>query len=166
MSRHSPLLFLALAAIVGTATSGAAISISVPEPQEVPPPWFLQRLNSVLNPEDDVEPPTIQYAHVLPEIMKRGDPQVEISAWVDDDVAVETVYAEVGGRFIPMIDLSRTGRYAGRCSSNLPPGDYRIDIIAVDRAGNAVRNADLVLKVLDHRDLNSNRIEDTLEDSE
>jgi len=166
MSRHSPLLFLALAAIVGTATSGAAISISVPEPQEVPPPWFLQRLNSVLNPEDDVEPPTIQYAHVLPEIMKRGDPQVEISAWVDDDVAVETVYAEVGGRFIPMIDLSRTGRYAGRCSSNLPPGDYRIDIIAVDRAGNAVRNADLVLKVRDHRDLNSNRIEDTLEDSE
>ena len=166
MSWRSLSLLLALAAIVSTASSGAAISISLKPPQEVPPPWFLQRMSSVLSPEDDAEPPTIQYAHVSPMIIKRGDPQVEVRAWVRDDVGVETVYAEAAGLFIPMIDLTRSGRYAGRCSSNLPPGDHPIEIIAVDKAGNAARNAELVLRVLDPRDLNSNRIEDSLEEAE
>lgn len=165
MSRPSPIFFLALVAIVWTASSGAAISISLNEqPQEVSPRWFLQRMDSVLNPADtDIEPPAIFNAHIAPMIMKRGDPRAEINAWVRDDVAIETVYAEVGGRYIPLIDLTQSGRYEGHCSSNLPPGDHRITIVAVDRAGNAAVRSDLVLRVLDPLDLNSNRIEDCLE---
>ena len=163
MSRQSLLFFLALVAIVLTASSGEAISISVKPPQEVTPRWFLQRFDAVINSDEDTEPPVILYAHVLPEIVERGDPDVEISAWVNDDVAVDAVYAEVGGLFIPMIDLGRTGRYEGRCGSNLPFGDHRITIIAVDRAGNAARSDDLVLRIQDPLDLNSNRIEDSLE---
>jgi len=156
-------------AIVVFVSSGAAISVSLHEPQEVSPGWFLQRLDSALNPDDDGEAPVIFNAHVAPMIMKQGDPNVagvEISAWVSDDGAVETVYAEVGGRYVPLIDLARSGRYEGRCSSNLSPGDHRIVIVAVDRAGNAAMYGDLVLKVLDPLDLNSNRIEDSLEERE
>ncbi|KQC12531.1 MAG: peptidase S8, partial [Methanosaeta sp. SDB] len=166
MSRPSPpFLLVALAAIVVTASSGAAISVSLNEqPQEASPSWFLQRIDSALNPaESDIEPPVIFNAHVSPMIMKRGDPRAEISAWVKDDVWVETVYAEVGGRYIPLIDLTRSGRYEGHCSSNLPPGDHSITIVAVDRAGNGAVRSDLVLRVLDPLDLNSNRIEDSLE---
>ncbi len=167
MSRPSPIFFLALVAIVWTASSGAAISVSLnQQPQEVSPRWFLQRMDSVLNPDSDIEPPVILNPHVSPENMKQCDPnvpRVEISAWVRDDVWVDTVYAEVGGRYIPLIDLSRNGRYEGHCSSNLPPGDHEITIVAVDRAGNAARCDDLVLRILDPLDLNSNRIEDCLE---
>jgi serine protease AprX len=168
MSRPSPPFFLALVAIVWTASSGAAISVSLNEqPQEASPRWFLQRIDSVLNPADnDIEPPVIFNAHVSPMIMKRGDPRAEISAWVRDDVWVETVYAEVGGRYIPLIDLTQSGRYEGHCSSNLPPGDHSITIVAVDRAGNSAVRSDLVLRVLDPLDLNSNRIEDSLEKRE
>ncbi len=165
MSRPSPLFFLALVAIVWTASSGAAISVSLNEqPQEVSPRWFLQRMDSVLNPgDDDIEPPVIFNAHVSPMIMTRGDPRAEISAWVRDDAGVDTVYAEVGGRYVPLIDLTRNGKYEGHCSSNLPPGDHDITIVAVDRAGNAAKCDDLILRVLDPLDLNSNRIEDCLE---
>jgi len=164
MSRPSPPFFIALVAIVLTAPSCAAISVSLNEqPQEVSPRWFLQRMDSVLNPDDDTEPPIVFNAHIAPMIMKRGDPKVEISAWVRDDGAVETVYAEVGGRYVPLIDLTGSGRYQGHCSSNLPPGDHEITIVAVDRAGNAAVSSDLVLRVLDPLDLNSNRIEDSLE---
>ncbi len=169
MSRPSPIFFLALGAIVLTASSGAAISVSLREPQEVSPWWFLQRVDSALNPDDDGVPPVIFNVHIAPEIMKQGDPNVagvEISAWVRDDGAVETVYAEVGGRYVPLIDLTRSGRYDGRCSSHLPTGDHRIAIVAVDRAGNAARCDELVLRVLDPLDLNSNRIEDSLEERE
>lgn len=164
MSRPSPPFFITLLVIAWTVSSGAAISISLNEPEEVSPRWFLQRVDSVLNPGDDFDPPVIFNAHVSPMIIKRGDPRVEISAWVRDDVAVETVYAEVGGRYIPLINLGRSRRYDGRCSSNLPPGDHRITIIAVDRAGNAARCDELILQVLDPLDLNSNRIEDSLEE--
>jgi len=165
MSRLSPPFFVALVAIVVTASSGAAISVSLNEqPLEVSPRWFLQRMNATLNPDDDIEPPVIFNAHVAPMITKRGDPKVEISAWVRDDIMVDTVYAEVGGRYVPLIDLARTGRYEGHCSSNLPPGDHGITIVAVDRAGNAAVSSDLILKVLDPLDLNSNRIEDSLEE--
>jgi serine protease AprX len=170
MSRSSPpFLFVALVAIVVTASSGAAISVSLKEPQDVSPQWFLQRVDSALNPADDGEPPVIFNAHISPMIMKQGDPNVagvEITAWVRDDGAVETVYAEVGGRYVPLIDLTRSGRFEGSCSSNLQAGDHRITIVAVDRAGNAAMRDDLVLKVLDPLDLNSNRIEDSLEERE
>jgi len=154
-------------AIVLTASSGAAISVSLHEPQEASPRWFLHRVDSALNPDNDGEPPVIFNVHIAPEIMKQGDPNVagvEITAWVRDGGAVETVYAEVGGRYVPLIDLTRSGRYEGRCSSNLPPGDHKIAIVAVDRAGNAAMRDDPVLKVLDPGDLNSNRIEDSLEE--
>ncbi len=170
MSRPSPpFLSAALVAIVLAASSGDAISVGLHEPQEASPWWFLQRVDSALNPDDDSEPPVIFNAHITPMIMKQGDPNVagvEISAWVRDDGAIETVYAEVGGRYVPLIDLARSGRYEGRCSSHLSPGDHRIAIVAVDRAGNAAMYGDLVLKVLDPTDLNSNRIEDSLEERE
>jgi serine protease AprX len=166
MSRKSPLFFLALLAVAGIAFSGAAISISIKEPQEPSPRWFLQRIDAALNSGDDLEPPVIFNAHVSPMIIKRGDPKVRIIAWVKDDVSVDTVYAEVAGRQTPLIDLSRDGRYEGQCSSNLPPGYHRITIVAVDRAGNAAVSDDLVLRVLDPLDLNGNRIEDSLEEME
>jgi len=129
MSRPSPpFLSAALVAIVLTASSGAAISVGLHEPQEASPWWFLQRVDSALNPDDDGEPPVIFNAHVSPMIMKQGDPNVagvEICAWVRDEGAVETVYAEVGGRYVPLIDLTRSGRFEGSCSSNLPAGVVR-----------------------------------------
>jgi len=164
---NHPFLSVALVAIIMTASSGAAISISLKEPQDVSPRWFIQRIDSALNPDDDDEPPVIFNAHISPMIMKQGDPNVagvEISVWVSDDGAVETVYAEVGGRYVPLIDLTQSGRFEGSCSSNLPAGDHKITIVAVDRAGNAAMYGDLVLKVLDPTDLNSNRIEDSLEE--
>ena len=164
MSRKSPLFFLVLLAVAGIAFSGAAISISLKAPQEPSPRWFLQRIDAAINPGDDQEPPVIFNAHISPMIIKRGDPKVRIIAWVKDDVSVDTVYAEVGGRQTPLIDLSRNGRYEGQCSSNLPPGYHSVTIVAVDRAGNAAVYDDLVLRVLDPLDLNGNRIEDSLEE--
>ena len=166
MSRKTLLFFITLLAIAAVAFSGAAITISLKTPQDPSPRWFLQRIDAAINPGNDLEPPVIFNAHVSPMIIKRGDPKVRITAWVKDDVSVDTVYAEVGGRQTPLIDLSRNGKYVGQCSSNLPAGYHRITIVAVDRAGNAAVCDDLVLRVLDPLDLNGNRIEDSLEDLE
>ncbi|MCR3883061.1 S8 family peptidase [Methanotrichaceae archaeon M04Ac] len=166
MSPKSPLFFLALLAIGAIAFSGAAISISLKEPEDPSPRWFLQRIDATLHPGDDLEPPVILNAHVSPMMVKRGDPRVRIVAWVADDVSVDAVYAEVAGRQTPLLDLSRNGRYEGRLSSNLPFGDHGVTIVAVDRAGNAAVSDELVLRVLNPLDLNANRIEDSLEELE
>ena len=68
---------------------------------------------------------------------------------------LKMVYALVGTRMNLMLDLKRTNQYTGYCGSNLPPGSYKVTIVAIDRAGNAARSeASTNLTILDPRDLN------------
>lgn len=127
--------------------------------------WLRAELPSFIPPgAEDNNSPNILTPRVFPTQMKRGDPGAEITATVTDPSGVSTVYAEVGGRIMLMLDLDGNGRYTGFCGSNVPPGDYNVTVVAVDRAGNAATAPAQVLRVLDPGDLNANRIEDSLED--
>ncbi len=74
------------------------------------------------------------------------------------------VYVEVGNRMNLMLDLKKSRRYIGYCNSNLPPGTYKVTVVAIDKAGNAARAVAVTnLTVLDPRDVNADRIEDSLD---
>ncbi|MCQ8903091.1 MAG: S8 family peptidase [Methanothrix sp.] len=126
--------------------------------------WFQKEFRALMERDHtDTTPPVITNPRIFPYQLKRGDPRAEISANVHDGSGISSVYAEVGRKQVLMFDLDGDGRYIGYCGSNLPPGDYDVNIVAVDRAGNAAVTPCRALKVLDPLDLNANRIEDSLE---
>lgn len=126
--------------------------------------WFQKEFRALVERDhSDTTPPVITNPRIFPYQLKRGDPRAEISANVYDKSGISSVYAEVGRKQVLMFDLDGDGRYIGYCGSNLAPGDYDINIVAVDRAGNAAVSRCRSLKVLDPLDLNANRIEDSLE---
>ena len=127
--------------------------------------WFEKEYRSYFNSsEDDGRPPVIMGVSVSPSSLKIGSPRAEINAYVHDEAGIETVYAEVGNRMNLMLDLDRDGRFTGYCGSNLPPANYRVTIIAVDRSGNAAKEESSTLTIRDPNDLNGNGIEDSLEE--
>ena len=127
--------------------------------------WFDKEYRSYFNSSaDDSRPPVIMGVSVSPSSLKTGSPRAEINAYVHDDAGIETVYAEVGNRMNLMLDLDRDGRFTGYCGSNLPPANYRVTIVAVDRSGNAAKEESKTLTIRDPYDINGNGIEDSLEE--
>ena len=126
--------------------------------------WFHSEYANSFKPDlNDTTPPTITLATVVPSFLKVGDPTAEITANVYDPAGIRTVYALVGNRMNLMLDLMRTNQYTGYCGSNLPPGTYRVTIVAIDRAGNAAQAQSATnLTILDPS-LNANHIENSLE---
>ena len=118
--------------------------------------WFHSEYANYFKPNiNDTTLPTITGATIVPSFLKVGDPVADITTSVYDPAGIKTVYALVGNRMNLMVDLIRTGQYTGYCGSNLPPGSYKVTIVAIDRAGNAARSeAAINLTVLDPRDLN------------
>ena len=126
--------------------------------------WFQKEYSTFFKSvENDQTAPIIHSVSVIPSVFKTGDPRSEIDALVMDPGGIEIVYAEVGNRMNLMLDLNRDNRYTGYCGSNLPPGTYRVTIVAIDKAGNAARDENKSIEILNPKDLNSNRIEDSLE---
>jgi serine protease AprX len=120
--------------------------------------------SNLFKPLNDATPPTIFGASVVPSFLKIGDPSSEIDAGVYDQAGIKMVYAEVGNRMNLMMDLQRKNEFKGYCGSNLPPGTYKVTIVAIDKAGNAARSeAATNLTILDPNDLNGNHVDDSLE---
>lgn len=126
--------------------------------------WFQKEYNNYLKPSsNDSTPPVIYSVSVTPSVLKTGDPRSEINAFVYDSVGLEMVYADVGNRMNLMLDLDKDSRYTGYCGSNLPPGNYKVTIVAIDKAGNAAKDESRSITIRDPNDLNGNGIEDSLE---
>ncbi|MCX6677746.1 MAG: S8 family peptidase [Methanothrix sp.] len=126
--------------------------------------WFEKEYESYFKPNaDDGMPPVIYGVSISPSALKVGAPRSEINAFVHDAGSIEMVYADIGNRMNLMLDLNQDGRYTGYCGSNLPPGAYRVTIVAVDKSGNAAKDESATLTIRDPNDLNSNGIEDSLE---
>ena len=126
--------------------------------------WFEKEYDSYFKPNaDDGMPPVIYGVSVSPSALKMGAPRSEINAFVHDAGSIEMVYADIGNRMNLMLDLNQDGRYTGYCGSNLPPGAYKVTIVAIDKSGNAAKDESATLTIRDPNDLNSNGIEDSLE---
>lgn len=126
--------------------------------------WFEKEYESYFKPNaDDGMPPVIYGVSISPSSLKMGDPRSEINAFVHDAGSIEMVYADIGNRMNLMLDLNQDGRYTGYCGSNLPPGAYKVTIVAIDKSGNAAKYDSATLTIRDPNDLNSNGIEDCLE---
>ncbi|MEI8003621.1 MAG: S8 family peptidase [Methanothrix sp.] len=126
--------------------------------------WFEKEYDSYFKPNaDDGMPPVIYGVSVSPSALKIGAPRSEINAFVHDAGIIEMVYADIGNRMNLMLDLNRDSRYTGYCGSNLPPGTYKVTIVAIDKSGNAAKDESSTLTIRDPNDLNSNGIEDSLE---
>ena len=126
--------------------------------------WFEKEYNNYFKPNaDDNIPPVIYGVSVTPSVLKMGDPRSEINAFVHDAGGMEMVYADIGNRMNLMLDLDQDGRYTGYCGSNLPPGIYKVTIVAIDKSGNAAKDESATITILDPKDLNGNGIEDSLE---
>ncbi|MCX6672576.1 MAG: S8 family peptidase [Methanothrix sp.] len=126
--------------------------------------WFEKEYESYFKPNaDDGMPPVIYGVSVSPSALKIGAPRSEINAFVHDAGGIEMVYADIGNRMNLMLDLNQDGRYTGYCGSNLPPGAYKVTIVAIDKSGNAAKDESKTLTIRDPNDLNSNGIEDSLE---
>lgn len=126
--------------------------------------WFEKEYRSYFKPsEDDGMPPVIYGVSVSPSALKTGAPRSEINAFVHDAGSIDMVYADIGNRMNLMLDLDHDRRYTGYCGSNLPPGVYKVTIVAIDKAGNAAKDESATLTIRDPNDLNSNGIEDSLE---
>ncbi len=159
MSFNSLLSIIILACILSAA---ALAQSSLPDNKATR--WFQQEFPSLINPSiGDKTPPMIYGVNVAPSVLKCGDPRSEISAFIHDPAGIEMAYADIGNRMNLMLDLDLDKRFTGYCGSNLPAGTYRVTIIAIDRAGNAARDESGQITILDPRDLNRNRIEDSLE---
>ncbi|MGA9098944.1 MAG: S8 family peptidase [Methanotrichaceae archaeon] len=149
--------------------SSVAICLSpIPDfgdPQNKATRWFQSEYTSFLGQDlGNAIPPSIFGVSVTPSALKYGDPSAEINAIVYDPVGIRMVYAEVDNRMNLMLDLKMNGRYTGYCNSNLPPGTYRVTIVAIDKAGNAARtDAASNLTIRDPRDLNGDHIDDSLD---
>ena len=153
------LFFLLLTCLVSSA------SLQIDSQPDKALQWFHSEYSHFVKSHlNDTKPPTILGVTVIPSSLKVGDPRAEIQANVYDQNGIEVVYAEVGTRMNLMLDLKRTNQYTGFCGSNLPPGTYRVSIVAVDKVGNAAQaEATTNLTILDPRDLNDDHIEDSLE---
>ena len=126
--------------------------------------WFEKEYNSYFKPNaDDGMPPVIFGVSVTPSALKMGAPRSEINAFVHDAGSIEMVYADIANRMNLMLDLNQDGRYTGYCGSNLPPGAYKVTIVAIDKSGNAAKDESATLTIRDPNDLNGNGIEDSLE---
>lgn len=126
--------------------------------------WFEKEYDSYFKPiADDGMPPVIYGVSISPSALKMGDPRSEINAFVHDAGSIEMVYADIGNRMNLMLDLNQDGRYTGYCGSNLPPGTYKVTIVAIDKSGNASKDESGTLTIRSPNDLNSNGIEDCLE---
>ena len=126
--------------------------------------WFEKEYESYFKPNaDDGLPPVIYGVSVSPSALKVGAPRSEINAFVHDAGSIDMVYADIGNRMNLMLDLNQDRRYTGYCGSNLPPGAYKVTIVAIDKAGNAAKDESATLTIRDPNDLNSNGIEDSLE---
>ena len=126
--------------------------------------WFEKEYNSYFKPNvDDGMPPVIYGVSISPSALKMGAPRSEINAFVHDAGSIEMVYADIGNRMNLMLDLNQDGRYTGYCGSNLPPGLYKVTIVAIDKSGNAAKDESATLTIRDPNDINSNGIEDSLE---
>jgi serine protease AprX len=126
--------------------------------------WFEKEYESYFKPNaDDGLPPVIYGVSVSPSSLKVGAPRSEINAFVHDAGSIDMVYADIGNRMNLMLDLNQDSRYTGYCGSNLPPGAYKVTIVAIDKAGNAAKDGSATLTIRDPNDLNSNGIEDSLE---
>jgi hypothetical protein len=149
--------------------SSTALSLSpVPDfgdPQNRATYWFQSQYGPFFEHDlNDTTLPSIYDVSIEPSALKRGDPSAEISANVYDSAGIRMVYAEVGNRMNLMLDLEMDNRYTGYCNSNLPPGTYKVTIVAIDKAGNAARtDVATNLTILDPRDLNGDHIEDSLD---
>ena len=149
--------------------AGCMISVAADpysaQPLDKATSWFAREYSTFFKSvENDQTAPSIRSVSVMPSVLKIGDPRSEIDAFVMDPAGIEMVYAEVGNRMNLMLDLNRDDRFTGYCGSNLPPGTYPVTIVAIDKAGNAAREEGKSIKILDPKDLNSNRIEDSLEE--
>ncbi|MFB3765021.1 MAG: S8 family peptidase [Methanotrichaceae archaeon] len=153
---------LFLVSILSSAAQPSALPSVMAEDKAVR--WFQSEYNNYFktNQNDDT-PPEIFDASTTPSVIKQGELGTELNAYVYDPAGIEQVYAEVGNRMNLMLDLNKDNRYTGYCNSNLPPGTYKVTIIAIDKAGNAARIQAPSLKILDPGDLNGNGIEDSLE---
>ncbi len=126
--------------------------------------WFEKEYESYFKPNaDDGLPPVIYGVSVSPSALKVGAPRSEINAFVHDAGSIDMVYADIGNRMNLMLDLNQDRRYTGYCGSNLPPGAYKVTIVAIDKAGNAAKDESATLTIRDPNDLNGNGIEDSLE---
>ncbi len=126
--------------------------------------WFEREYESYFRPNvDDGMPPVIYGVSVSPSALKVGAPRSEINAFAHDSGGIDMVYADIGNRMNLMLDLNQDRRYTGYCGSNLPPGAYKVTIVAIDKAGNAAKDESATLTIRDPNDLNSNGIEDSLE---
>ncbi len=126
--------------------------------------WFAKEYENYFKSNtDDGKPPVIYGVSISPAALKIGAPRSEINAFVHDAVGLDMVYADIASRMNLMLDLNQDGRYTGYCGSNLPPGTYRVAIIAIDKSGNAAKDESATLTIRDPNDLNSNGIEDSLE---
>ena len=126
--------------------------------------WFEKEYDSYFKPNaDDGMPPVIFGVSVNPSALKTGEPRSEINAFVHDAGSIEMVYADIASRMNLMLDLNQDGRYTGYCGSNLPPGVYKVTIVAIDKSGHAAKDESATLTIRDPNDLNSNGIEDSLE---
>lgn len=126
--------------------------------------WFEKEYNSYFKPNvDDGMPPVIYGVSISPSALKIGAPRSEINAFVHDAGSIEMVFADIGNRMNLMLDLNQDGRYTGYCGSNLPPGLYKVTIVAIDKSGNAAKDESATLTIRDPNDINSNGIEDSLE---
>jgi serine protease AprX len=156
----SPLLSLILLASILSSAAFAASGL----PENKATRWFQQELPSLISPSiGDSTAPRIYGIHVAPSVLKCGDPRSEINAFIYDPAGIEMAYADIGNRMNLMLDLDLDKRFTGYCGSNLPAGTYKVTIVAIDKAGNAARDESGQITILDPRDLNGNRIEDSLE---
>jgi len=158
--------FILLAGLISCAALACAVSFPTQNASENNKAsiWFAREYSSFINANaDDGQPPVIYGVSVSPSALNTGDPRSEINAFVHDGSGLKTVYADIGCRMNLMLDLDRNGRYTGYCGSNLPPGKYKVTIVAIDNSGNASKDESATLTIRDPRDMNGNEIEDCLE---
>ncbi len=161
LNSRSLLYFLILACII---SSAAQATPGLQDNDNKATRWFQKELPALIKPgQGDTTPPAIYGVNIAPTVLKRGDPRSEINAFVYDPAGIEMVYADIGNRMNLMLDLDMDRRFTGYCGSNLPPGTYKVTIVAIDKAGNAARDSSGQITVLDPGDLNCNHIEDSLE---
>ncbi len=126
--------------------------------------WFQKEYNDYFKQSaNDSTPPVIYGVSISPSALKIGAPRSEINAYIYDTNGIEMVYADIGNRMNLMLDLDHDDRFTGYCGSNLPPGTYKVTIVAIDKAGNAATDESGYIAIRDPNDLNGNGIEDILE---
>jgi len=99
----------------------------------------------------------------VPSFLKVGDPTAEITANVYDPAGIRTVYALVGNRMNLNGGPHENEPIHRLLRVELPPGTYRVTIVAIDRAGNAAQAQSATNLTIIDPSLNANHIENSLE---